>query len=84
MEVTELRLGFKTAGRVAALDVDEGWMVGRGNGCRIESAELEYLVRQSRAVLDEARERLEENRAGFRSQEIEQARRACARSMLSW
>ncbi len=75
MEVTELRLGFKTAGRVAALDVDEGWMVGKGQRlAALESAELEYLVRQSRAVLDEARERLEENRAGFRSQEIEQAR----------
>lgn len=74
MEVTELRLGFKMAGRVVALDVDEGSMVRQGERlAALDGAELEYAVRQSRAALDEAREKLEENRAGYRSQEIEQA-----------
>ncbi|MFZ2448866.1 MAG: efflux RND transporter periplasmic adaptor subunit [Syntrophobacteraceae bacterium] len=74
MEVTELRLGFKIAGRVAALDVDEGWMVRQGQRlAALDGAELEHLVRQGGAALDEARERLEQNLAGFRSQEIEQA-----------
>ncbi len=74
MEVTELRLGFKTAGRVAALDVDEGRMVGQGERlAALDSAELEYVVAQTGAALNEAREKLDESRAGFRSQEVEQA-----------
>jgi len=74
MEVTELRLGFKMSGRVAALDVDEGSTVRQGDRlAALDSAELEYIVKQSRAALDEAVQRLDESRAGYRRQEIEQA-----------
>ncbi len=74
MEVTELRLGFKMAGRVAVLDADEGSWVWKGQRLSaLDSAELEFAVKQGRAALDEAQERLVESRAGYRSQEIEQA-----------
>ncbi len=74
MEVTEMRLGFKQAGRVETLDVDEGWMVGQGDRlASLDCKDLEYVVSQNRGVVLEAREKLAENRAGFRTQEIEQA-----------
>ncbi|MEM5788342.1 MAG: efflux RND transporter periplasmic adaptor subunit, partial [Syntrophobacteraceae bacterium] len=74
MEVTELRLGFKTPGRIASIEVDEGWTVKEGQRlAALESAEIEYVVVQHKAALDEARERLAQSRSGFRSQEVEQA-----------
>ncbi len=74
MEVTELRLGFKQPGRIETLDTDEGRRVGQGDRlASLDCRELEYVVNQNRAAVQEARERLSENRAGFRNQEIEQA-----------
>lgn len=75
MEVTETNVGFKLAGRVTELAVDEGQTVKAGDVlARLDNAELASVVAQSRAVLQEAGARLAELRSGSRSQEIARAR----------
>jgi HlyD family secretion protein len=74
VEVTEVDTGFKIPGRVIDLLTDEGKLVQKGDKIAVlESAELESLVAQSRAVLSEALAKLEELRTGSRPQEIAQA-----------
>jgi len=74
VEVTEVDTGFKISGRVVDLLTDEGNLVQKGDKIAVlESAELESLVAQSRAVLSEALAKLEELRTGSRLQEIAQA-----------
>ena len=47
VEITEMRLGFKTAGRVIELAADEGDAVRQGRRlAALESAELESVVAQ--------------------------------------
>jgi HlyD family secretion protein len=75
MEVTETNIGFKIAGRVVELSVDEGQQVRKGQVlARLDNAELASIVTQNRAALREAQSRLEELKAGSRPQEIEEAR----------
>ncbi|MGD0229074.1 MAG: efflux RND transporter periplasmic adaptor subunit, partial [Syntrophorhabdales bacterium] len=75
MEVTESNVGFKLAGRVIDLVVDEGQFVHAGDLlARLDNAELASTVAQYRAALREAETRLAELRSGSRPQEIEQAR----------
>ncbi len=75
MEVTETNVGFKIAGRVTELSVDEGQQVQTGQVlARLDNAELASTVTQNRAALQEAASHLAELKAGSRPQEIEQAR----------
>ncbi|RPI36614.1 MAG: HlyD family efflux transporter periplasmic adaptor subunit [Nitrospiraceae bacterium] len=75
VEVTEVDAGFKYAGRVTELPVEEGQRVQLGDRlASLDSAELESQALQGRAYLDEARTKLEELRAGARPQEIEEAK----------
>ena len=75
VEVTEVNVGFKIAGRVIERLVDEGFQVRTGDViARLDRVELETVVSQSRASMREAATKLEELMAGSRSQEIEQAR----------
>ena len=75
MEVTETNTGFKPAGRVIDLLVDEGQSVRKGDLlARLDNAELTSTVAQQRAALQEAEARLAELEAGSRPQEIEQAK----------
>jgi HlyD family secretion protein len=75
VEVTEVNMGFKTAGRVVQLLAEEGRKIAKGDRLAVlDSAELESQVAQNRALLGEAVARLAEQRAGSRPQEIEQAR----------
>lgn len=74
VEVTEVNIGFKTAGRVVGLLVEEGQKVKKGDRLAVlDSAEVESQVAQNRAYLNETIARLQELKAGSRSQEIEQA-----------
>ncbi len=74
VEVTEVDTGFKISGRIIDLLTDEGKLVQKGGKIAVlESAELESLMAQSRAVLSEALAKLEELRTGSRPQEIAQA-----------
>jgi HlyD family secretion protein len=75
MEVTEINVGFKPAGRVIALAAEEGQEVKEGDLlARLDNAELADVVSQNRAALQEAASRVAELKAGSRPQELEQAR----------
>jgi HlyD family secretion protein len=75
VEVTEANIGFKTSGRVVQLLVDEGADVKEGDLlARLDNAEIAALVAQNKAALNEAATRLQELKAGSRSQEVEQAK----------
>jgi HlyD family secretion protein len=75
VEVTESNMGFKLSGRVVERLVDEGYKVKKGDRLAIlDSAELESVVAQNKANLNEALTRLEELRTGSRPQELEQAK----------
>ncbi|HEX9135745.1 MAG TPA: efflux RND transporter periplasmic adaptor subunit [Nitrospirota bacterium] len=55
VEVTEVNVGFKSAGRVAALFTDEGRAVKEGEKiASLDNAELESLVKQGRAAVRNA------------------------------
>lgn len=75
VEVTESNIGFKTAGRIERLLAEEGQRVNKGDLlASIDSSELESIVLQNRARLNEAKVRLDELNAGPRHQEVEQAK----------
>lgn len=75
VEVTEMNIGFKTAGRIKALFAEEGQRVAMGDKLAVlESAELENIAAQHVASLNEARARQEDLKAGSRPQDIEQAK----------
>lgn len=60
VEVTEINLGFKSAGRIAALSVEEGQKVKKGDRlAALDSAELESMVAQNRATVGLAEAELE-------------------------
>lgn len=75
VEVTEPDIGFKIPGRVVERPVDEGDKVKKGDIiAKLDQKELQSIVAQNRAALDEALTRLAELKAGSRAQEIEQAK----------
>jgi len=60
VEVTEVNLGFKTAGRVASLAVDEGRTVRAGDRLAVlDRAEFESIVDQNRAAVKRAEAELD-------------------------
>jgi HlyD family secretion protein len=74
VEVTEMNLGFKTAGRIEQRLVDEGQRVKKNDRLAIlDSREVESQVVQAEAQLRESSTRLAELVAGSRPQEVEQA-----------
>jgi HlyD family secretion protein len=74
MEVTEVNVGFKLAGRIVDLPVEEGQMVKTGDLlARLDKGELETILAQNQAGVGEAMSRLALLKAGSRPQEIEQA-----------
>jgi len=63
VEVTEVNLGFKVAGRVQRLFTDEGRAVAQGDRiAALDSAELESLVNQNKASVRNAEAQLEKAR----------------------
>ncbi len=75
VEVTECNVGFKVAGKIAALTVDEGVRVKEGDLiAELSSGDVRALVDQNRAALEEAKVKLAELKAGSRHQEIVKAR----------
>ena len=74
VEVTEMNLGFKTAGRIEQRLVDEGQRVKKNDKLAVlDSREIESQVAQAEAQLRESATRLAELVAGSRPQEVEQA-----------
>lgn len=79
VEATEARLGFEVAGRIVALDAREGDRVGAGTVlASLDDEELVARRAQAVAQVEAVRARLAELEAGFRSEEIAQARSAVA------
>ncbi len=75
VEVTEINMGFKSAGRIIKLSVKEGEKIKQGEELAvIDRAELESQAEQNRAYLSETLTRLGELKTGARPQEIAQAR----------
>jgi HlyD family secretion protein len=74
MEVTEINVGFKLAGRISELAVEEGQTVKKGDLlARLDKGELETILAQNQAGVNEANSKLAQLKAGSRPQEIEQA-----------
>jgi len=75
VEATDAQLGFQIPGRIVEIAVREGDRVEAGAMlARIDAAELEARRDQAAASLTAARARLNELEAGFRDEEIAQAR----------
>lgn len=75
VEITEMNVGFKTPGRIAALFAEEGQRVAAGDKLAVlDSSELENIVAQHRAGLSEAKARYDDIISGSRPQDIEQAK----------
>ena len=85
IEITDVDLGFKIAGRLDQCLVDEGDEVKKSDVlARLESVDQKILVRLARINLDRATSILEEMEAGSRPKEIElsQAKVRQVRQML--
>jgi HlyD family secretion protein len=79
VEATEARLGFEVAGRIVGLDAREGDRVAAGTVlASLDDEELVARRAQAAAQTEAARARLAELEAGFRSEEVAQARSAVA------
>lgn len=79
VEVIDINLGFKTPGRIVELLVEEGQKVNKDERLALlDNAELKRIAEQNKAFLNETSIKLEELKAGSRSQEIEQAKATVA------
>ena len=77
VDIREVTLGFRVAGRVATLLVDEGDVVHRGQElARLDLKPLELERNEARANASALAARATLLRSGFRAQDIEQARAA--------
>jgi HlyD family secretion protein len=66
VEVTEVNLGFKSAGRVSALVVDEGQSVMKGDRlAELDSAEMKNIVAQNRAAVEVVEAEQERSRKDY-------------------
>ena len=75
VEARESDLGFRTAGRIELISVDEGDRISEGQLLAVlDQRELAAALSVARARAEAARAMLEELTEGFRSEEIEQAR----------
>ncbi len=77
VEARESHLGFRTAGRIELISVDEGDRISEGQLLAVlDQRELTAVLSVAKAQAEAARAILEELTEGFRSEEIEQARAA--------
>ena len=75
VDIREVSLGFRVAGRLAELKVDEGEIVGAGDVMAvIDSGPVEKQLQQAQAGVAAADARLRELKNGYRVEEIEQAK----------
>lgn len=77
VEARESDLGFRTAGKIEVLSVDEGDLIAGGQLlAELEQRELTAALTAAKAQAEAARATLDELTEGFRIEEIEQARAA--------
>ena len=66
VEVTEVNLGFKAAGRLSALVVDEGQRVMKGDRlAELDSAEMKNIMAQNRAAVEVVEAEQERSRKDY-------------------
>jgi HlyD family secretion protein len=71
VEITDVDVGFTLSGRVLEMLAEEGQEVQKDDKlATLDSAELESVVAQNKAVLDEALAQLDDLKTGARTQEI--------------
>ncbi len=79
VEVRQVNVGFKVAGRIKSLEVDEGANVKQGQKlASLDKVYFEDALRQLRAQADQAAANLAKLEAGNRPEEIAQAEAAVA------
>ena len=79
VEVRQVNIGFKVAGRIKSLEVDEGANVRQGQKlASLDKVYFEDTLRQLRAQADQAAANLAKLQAGNRPEEIAQAEAAVA------
>lgn len=77
VDIREVHLGFRVAGRISSLNHDEGDEVKAGEVlAQLDDAPYRREVDESRAQVGAARARLQLLEAGYRPQEVAQARAA--------
>ena len=75
VEITEVNLGFILSGRIQEMLAQEGQSVKKDDKlAMLENAELEGVVAQNKAILNEAIVKLEDLKTGARVQEIEEVK----------
>ena len=84
IEVTDIRLSFKIAGRLDALLVEEGDIVSKGQLiARLEKSDQELALQQGKAKVQYAKAVLAELEKGSREQEIANARAELSRAQAA-
>ena len=79
VDIREVTLGFRVAGRLAALSVDEGDTVRAGQElARLDTVPIELELNEARANAAAIGARVALLRAGYRQEDVEQARAAVA------
>ncbi|MDC9592516.1 secretion protein HlyD [Xenorhabdus sp. IM139775] len=75
VDVRSVNLGFRVAGKLASLHVDEGDAITVGQALgRLDDAPFINALNQAKAARDVARANLAKAKAGYRSEEIAQVR----------
>lgn len=81
MEATEINLGFKVPGKIAAIYFEEGQEVRAGEVvAELETQDLNREVEAARARLEAARAHLAKLETGYRPQEVAQAQAAVSQA----
>ena len=79
VDIREVTLGFRVAGRVAALSVDEGDAVRAGQElARLDGTPIELQLNEARANAAAIGARVALLKSGYRAEDVEQARAAVA------
>ena len=79
VDIREVTLGFRVAGRLAKLDVDEGDTVHAGQElARLDTVPIELELNEARANAAAIGARLALLKAGYRSEDVEQGRASVA------
>ena len=85
VDIRSVNLSFRVNGRLAALDVDEGDKITAGQILgHIDDAPYKNALEQAKANVMSAQAQLSLIKAGFRSEQIEQAKALVAQSQASY
>ena len=85
IEATEVDVGFKIAGRITDLGIQEGDWVDSGKFlARLDDEDLRNRLRVAQATLQSAQARLNKLLGGSRPEEIEKQKRSFTKLNMTW